>query len=77
MEETITVRLPSHGWAISAEEDLRAEGLATTLARAADRDGLWALEIRGCPERIALIRATLQPSPPQFDWRACVNAWLG
>ena len=76
VEATITVHLPSRAWAVSAEEEMRAEGLATSLARVADRNGLWALEISGCAERIALIRAALLPAPPKFDWEAGVNRWV-
>ena len=76
LDERVTVFLPNRAWAECARQDLAAEGLSVRLAANADCEGLWALEVSGCAEKIAAIRASLQPPPTRFDWAACVNDWL-
>jgi len=53
------------------------EGLFAKVAECADCDGLWAIEVRGCAEKIDAIRQSLEPAPQRFDWATCVNDWLG
>jgi hypothetical protein len=77
LDDRVTVRLPDRAWAECAREDLLAEGLCVQLCSAADDDGLWALDVSGCAEKIRAIRQSLEPAPPPFDWAACVNEWLG
>jgi hypothetical protein len=71
--DSIVVRFPGRKWALSAIDDLRAEGCSARLA-GCDGEGLWLLEVEGPDCHISVIRDALHVPPTRVCWESFVNA---
>ena len=73
LDDRIVVKIPTRPWAVSAVDDLIAEGVKAKLLDCQDAAGLYQVEVSGCPESIALIRYELHIAENRVCWETFVN----